>query len=153
MGVLVVNRNGSVKERATSDVLGAQFTVPVGGLSLRVLGLNPFRTSFCINMLTHASEMRRLQFHPEERAVAKRTAELTIQKWGNNLAVRIPAAVARSARLSVGQPVRVSAEERGVVVHLLGEPKLSLAQKLARFDPARHGGEAMPTGRVGVEVF
>lgn len=85
--------------------------------------------------------------------MARPTAELTIQKWGNNLAVRIPAAVARSARLSVGQPVRVSAEECGVVVRLLGEPTLSLAQKLARFDPARHGEEAMPTGRVGVEVF
>jgi antitoxin MazE len=25
----------------------------------------------------------------------------------------------------------------------VGEPKLTLAQKLAAFDPARHGGEAM----------
>lgn len=85
--------------------------------------------------------------------MSKASADLTIQKWGNNLAVRIPAAVARSARLSVGQPVRVSAEERGVVVHSLGEPRLSLAQKLARFDPGQHGGEAMPTGRIGVEAF
>ena len=85
--------------------------------------------------------------------MSKASATLTIQKWGNNLAVRIPAAVARSAHLSVGQPVRVTAEERGVRVHSLGAPNLSLAQRLARFDPARHGGEAMATGRTGAEVF
>jgi antitoxin MazE len=83
----------------------------------------------------------------------KATAHLTIQKWGNNLAVRIPAAVARTARLSVGQPVHVSAEDGGVKVQSIGAPKLSLAQKLARFDPTTHGGEVMATGRVGVEQF
>jgi antitoxin MazE len=83
----------------------------------------------------------------------KATANLTIQKWGNNLAVRIPTAVARSARLSVGQPVQVTAEESGIKVQSIGVPKLSLAQKLARFDPATHDGEAMATGRVGVEQF
>jgi antitoxin MazE len=85
--------------------------------------------------------------------MSKATAMLTIQKWGNNLAVRIPAAVARSAHLSVGQPVQVTAEDRGVRVHSLGTPNLSLAQKLARFDPAKHSGEAMATGRIGVEAF
>ncbi len=85
--------------------------------------------------------------------MAKETATLTIQKWGNNLAVRIPAAVARSARLSVGQPVQVSAEKNGVRVCSLGAPKLTLAQKLARFDPQSHGGEVMPTQPVGREVY
>jgi antitoxin MazE len=85
--------------------------------------------------------------------MSKVIANLTIQKWGNNLAVRIPAAVARSARLSVGQPVQVSAEDGGVKVQSIGKPKLSLAQKLARFDPAMHGGEVMATGRAGLENF
>ena len=85
--------------------------------------------------------------------MSKPTANLTIQKWGNNLAVRIPAAVARSARLCIGQPVQVSAEEGGVKVQSIGSPRLSLAQKLARFDPATHSGESMATGRVGVEKF
>jgi antitoxin MazE len=84
--------------------------------------------------------------------VAK-TAKLTIQQWGNSLAVRIPAAVARSAHFSVGQPVEVTVADDGVVVKPVGEPKLSLAQKLVLFDPVNHGGEAMATGRVGVEVF
>lgn len=82
-----------------------------------------------------------------------KTATLTLQQWGNSLAVRIPAAVARSARFKVGQPVEVSAQDSNVLVRAVGEPKLTLAQKLAAFDPVRHAGEAMVTGRVGKEVF
>ena len=82
-----------------------------------------------------------------------KTAIVAVQQWGNSLAVRIPAKVARSARLEVGQPVEVSAQGSNVLVRAIGEPKLSLAQKLAAFDPDRHGGEVMATGRVGCEVF
>jgi antitoxin MazE len=82
-----------------------------------------------------------------------KSAKLTIQQWGNSLAVRIPAAIARSAHFAVGQPVELTVEADGVVVKPVGEPKLSLAQKLALFDPVKHGGEAMATSRVGVEVF
>jgi len=80
-----------------------------------------------------------------------KSATLTVQQWGNSLAVRIPAAVARSARFRVGQPVEVSAQDANILVKPLGEPKLTLAQKLAAFDPALHGGEAMATGLVGSE--
>ena len=80
-------------------------------------------------------------------------ATLTLRQWGNSLAVRIPAAVARSARFKVGQPVEVSAQDSNVLVRAVGEPKLTLTQKLAAFDPVRHAGEAMSTGRVGKEVF
>ena len=83
----------------------------------------------------------------------QKSATLTLQQWGNSLAVRIPAAVARSARLRVGQPVEVSAQDRDVLVKALGEPRLTLAQKLAAFDPARHGGEVMATTRAGREVI
>jgi len=82
-----------------------------------------------------------------------KVAKLTIQQWGNSLAVRIPSAVARSARFAVGQPVEVTVEDSSVVVKPVGAPKLTLAQKLAMFDPAKHGGEAMVTGRVGAEAF
>ena len=82
-----------------------------------------------------------------------KTATLTLQQWGNSLAVRIPAAIARSARFKVGQPVEVSAQDSNVLVKAIGAPRLTLAQKLAAFDPALHGGEAMTTGRVGKEVF
>lgn len=80
-----------------------------------------------------------------------KSATLTVQKWGNSLAVRIPAAVARSARFRLGQPVEVSAQDSNVLVRAIGEPRLTLAQRLAAFDPALHGGEVMATRPVGKE--
>jgi antitoxin MazE len=82
-----------------------------------------------------------------------KSATLTVQRWGNSLAVRIPAAVARSARFRVGQPVEVSVQDSNILVKSLGEPKLTLAQKLAAFDPALHGGEITGTEPVGNEVL
>lgn len=76
---------------------------------------------------------------------------LTIQQWGNSLAVRIPAAIARSAHFSVGQPVEMVLDVAGITVRAVGRPKLSLAQKLALFDPAVHGGEVMETRPLGIE--
>jgi len=87
------------------------------------------------------------------RTATAKTATLTVQRWGNSLAVRIPAAVARSARFRVGQPVEVSAQDSSVLVRAIGTPKLTLAQKLAAFDPALHGGEAMATRPVGNEAL
>jgi len=81
-----------------------------------------------------------------------KSATLTVQQWGNSLAVRIPAAVARSARFKVGQPVEVTVQDSNLLVRPLGEPKLTLAQKLAAFDPVLHSGEAMATVPVGKEV-
>ena len=78
---------------------------------------------------------------------------LKIQRWGNSLAVRIPAKVARSARLFEGQPVVVAVQDAGIAVKPVGTPRLTLAQKLARFDPKKHRGELMATGRTGAEVF
>ena len=79
-------------------------------------------------------------------------ATLTIQQWGNSLAVRIPAPIARLVRFSVGQPVEVSAQNLDVLVKAIGAPKLTLAQKLAAFDPERHGGESMALSPVGNEI-
>lgn len=80
-------------------------------------------------------------------------AKLTVQQWGNSLAVRIPAAVARSARFVVGQPVELSVGEGGVLVRAVGKAKLTLAQRLAAFDPERHGGETMAASPVGSELL
>ena len=82
-----------------------------------------------------------------------KSATLTVQQWGNSLAVRIPAAVARSARFKVGQPVEVSAQDTNILVRAIGAPKLTLAQKLAAFDPAVHGGEVMAIRPVGGEAL
>ena len=82
-----------------------------------------------------------------------KSATLTVQQWGNSLAVRIPAAVARSARFRVGQPDEVSAQDSNVLVMAIGEPKLTLAQKLAASDPTLHGGEVMAARPVGKEAL
>ena len=60
-------------------------------------------------------------------------------------------AVARAARLHVDQRVRIEVEGGRVVITPLRDEPLSLEQRLARFDPARHGGEAMVTNAVGAE--
>jgi len=82
-----------------------------------------------------------------------KAARLTIRQWGNSLAVRIPARVARAARIEVGQEVEVATYDGGVTVKPVGPRRLSLAQKLQQFDPAKHGGEAMATDLVGAEIF
>lgn len=78
-------------------------------------------------------------------------AELKVQNWGNNLAVRIPSAVAKAARLASGQQVVVEVVDGNVVVKPQGRaPRTTLAQKLKAFDPRLHGGELTgdaPTGK------
>jgi antitoxin MazE len=68
---------------------------------------------------------------------------LDTKQWGNDLAVRLPAAVARAAHLRADQRVRVSVEDGLIVIRPADESSLTLEQRLARFDPERHGGEAM----------
>ncbi|THF65480.1 AbrB/MazE/SpoVT family DNA-binding domain-containing protein [Pseudothauera nasutitermitis] len=71
---------------------------------------------------------------------------LDIKHWGNNLGVRLPAAVARAAHLHADQRVRISVEGERVIITPLRDEPPTLEQRLAHFDPARHGGEAMQTG-------
>lgn len=80
-------------------------------------------------------------------------AILDIKHWGNNLGVRLPAAVAREAHLHADQRVRVSVEDGRVVITPLADAPLSLEQRLARFDPVRHGGEAMASDTLGAEQW
>jgi antitoxin MazE len=78
-------------------------------------------------------------------------AVLDIKRWGNNLGVRLPAAVARAAHLRADQRVRLSVEAGQVVIRPIADTALSLEQRLARFDAARHGGEVMAGAPVGAE--
>ena len=78
-------------------------------------------------------------------------AVLDIKQWGNSLGVRLPAAVARAAHLHVDQRVRVSVEGGQVVIASVTDAALTLEQRLARFDPVRHGGEIMATNTIGAE--
>lgn len=78
---------------------------------------------------------------------------MTVQEWGNGLAVRITGKIAKAAHFCRGLPITVEVVKDGVLLRPAGAPKLTLAQKLKQFDPAKHGGEAVVTGRVGAEVF
>jgi antitoxin MazE len=75
-------------------------------------------------------------------------AVLDIKQWGNNLGVRLPAAVAREAHLHVHQRVRVSVEGDQVIITPVEATKLTLEQRLAVYDPGHHGGEQMTTDDV-----
>ena len=46
---------------------------------------------------------------------------------------------------------RLAVEARRVVITPVEDAPPTLAQRLARFDPARHGGEAMASDAVGAE--
>ena len=78
-------------------------------------------------------------------------AVLDIKRWGNNLGVRLPAAVARAARLRADQRVRVTVEGGSVVISPYVDDEQSLESRLARFDPARHGGDAVAAPLLGAE--
>ena len=80
-------------------------------------------------------------------------AVLDIKQWGNNLGVRLPAAVARKAHLHVDQRVRVTVEGEQVVITPLRDAPLTLEQRLALYDPERHGGEVMVSAPVGAEQW
>ena len=67
---------------------------------------------------------------------------LAIKRWGNNLGIQLPAAVAREAHLHVDQRVRISVEGGQVVITPVTDVHLTLEQRLARFDPARHGAKS-----------
>ncbi|OIP90152.1 MAG: PbsX family transcriptional regulator [Syntrophobacteraceae bacterium CG2_30_61_12] len=79
-------------------------------------------------------------------------AVLDIKRWGNNLGVRLPAAVARAAHLYVDQRVRISVEDKTIVIRPVEDAEPTLDQRLACFDPARHGGEVMRGRPVGAEL-
>lgn len=84
--------------------------------------------------------------------MAQIEAVLDLKQWGNNLGVRLPVNVARKANLYIDQRVRISVEDDGrVVITPFDNAALTLEQRLALFDPARHGGEIMATEPLGAE--
>jgi antitoxin MazE len=80
-----------------------------------------------------------------------KTATLTVQKWGNSLAVRIPSEIARSAHFHLGTLVQLDAHDGSIIVKATGQRKLTLNERLAAFDPKIHGGEVMTVKPIGLE--
>ena len=71
------------------------------------------------------------------------SAVLTLKSWGDGLGVRLPAAVVRDADLHAGQRVNVTVEGERVAITPLRNKMPTFDQRLARFDPEHHAGEAM----------
>lgn len=76
---------------------------------------------------------------------------LDIKQWGNNLGVRLPSSVARAAHLYVDQRVRIAVKGRQVIITPVADAPPTLAQRLALYDPARHGSEIMATEATSAE--
>lgn len=74
----------------------------------------------------------------------------TVQKWGNGLAIRLTQRVARASGIQEGTQVVIRADA-GILIVETKERPMSLEERLARFDPKRHGGEEMPFAPVGKE--
>jgi len=79
--------------------------------------------------------------------------EQTVQEWGNGLGVRITSPIAKAAHFSQGVPISVEVVKNGVLLRVVGKPKLSLSQKLKAFDPEQHGGEIMTCSPIGKEMI
>lgn len=74
--------------------------------------------------------------------------ELDIKQWGNNLGVRLPAAIARESHLKAHQRVRISVLNGEIIIKPVAEVALNLEQRLALFNPKEHGGEVMVASRI-----
>jgi antitoxin MazE len=67
----------------------------------------------------------------------------TISKWGNRLAVRIPLAVARQARLNEGDSVALSLDGNGGIVLRPSRKKYELSELVARITPRNRHRETI----------
>jgi antitoxin MazE len=76
-----------------------------------------------------------------------------IQKWGNSLAVRIPKPFAEEANLSENAPVEVTVRSGKLVVALVAEPELSLADLVSRITPRNRHHETGTGGAAGNEAW
>lgn len=55
--------------------------------------------------------------------------ELDIKQWGNNLGVRLPAAIAREAHLRAHQRVRLSVADGRIIITPVVDEPLTLEQR------------------------
>ena len=85
-------------------------------------------------------------------AMAATPSRQALRRWGNSLGIRLPAAIAREARLQEDQAVELSVVEGGVLIRPV-QPRLSLAERLAAYEPMPgEPTEAMAFPPLGAEV-
>jgi antitoxin component of MazEF toxin-antitoxin module len=60
-----------------------------------------------------------------------------VARWGNSAAVRLTAAALETAHLRIDDTVEVIAREDEIIIRRQ-RPRVTMADLLARFDPAKH---------------
>ena len=78
---------------------------------------------------------------------------VTVRKWGNSAAVRLPSAIMQAAQLDLDAPVDVREEDGRIVIAPVREPELALADLLAGITDDNVHGEAEFGGPVGDEAL
>lgn len=76
-----------------------------------------------------------------------------ILRWGNSLAVRLPMAFAKSARLAEGNRVKMTVKDRKIVIEPAREREPRLAQLVKDITPNNRHQEIATGGPVGNEVW
>ena len=77
--------------------------------------------------------------------------KVSIVSVGNSRGVRLPKAVLEQCQFA--DAAELTVEDGRVIITPHGDKPLTLAQRLALFDPAVHGGEAMAAAPVGRETW
>lgn len=75
-----------------------------------------------------------------------------VKQWGNSLALRLPSGVAKAAGLEEDTLVKITAADGQVVIEPVRR-RMSLSERLAKFDPKRHGGDLIDSAPAGGELF
>jgi antitoxin MazE len=78
------------------------------------------------------------------------SSETRVAKWGDSLAVRIPPAIVRNARLSAGDRLSINLAEDGAIVLRSRRRKYSLDELVAGIRPSNRRRETdwgTPQGR------
>jgi antitoxin MazE len=78
---------------------------------------------------------------------------VTVKKWGNSAAVRLPAAIVQSARLELDQIVEVREERGRVVIEPVRQPAFDLDDLVAAITPRNRHREIDTGGPVGNEII
>jgi antitoxin MazE len=76
---------------------------------------------------------------------------LSISPWGNSQGIRLPRALLQALGLATNDQLQAHVVAPGRLELRAATKRLTLAQKLKRFDPAIHGGELFIDAPVGNE--
>jgi antitoxin MazE len=79
--------------------------------------------------------------------------ETKLAKWGNSLAVRIPQAVAKEARLREGDSLAVDLDRDGSIILRSAPKRYELAALVSRITPKNRHRETSWGGPQGKEVW